>query len=80
MLVGQVDVFGVVLMNSRVGKEQVTVAVAALISKQRETYKPITCSNLALLHNITVFCGDVSVLGWKDTCSVYTVWIYRTVF
>ena len=55
-------------------------AVATLISKQRETYKPITCSNLALLHNITVFCGDVSVLGWKDTCSVYTVWIYRTAF
>ena len=44
-------------MKSRVG--QVT-AVATLISKQRETYKPITCSapttTTNYLHNVTVFC------------------------
>ena len=54
--VGQVDVFGVVLMNSRVGKEQVTVAMAALISKQRETYKPITCPSTRSVHNVFLLC------------------------
>ena len=52
--VGQVDVFGVVLMNSIVGKEQVTLAMAALISKQRETYKPITC-----LHQVSEQCFSI---------------------
>ena len=46
-------------MNSRV-LDQVT-AVATLISKQRETYKPITCRSpvCTVLHNITVFRGLV---------------------
>ena len=69
VLVGQVDVFGVVLMNSRVGKEQVTVAMAVLISKQRETYKPITCrSPTTVAQYYSFLWTDVSVQsGWKDT-------------
>ena len=56
VFVDQVDVFGVVLMNSRVGKEQVTVAVAVLISKQRETYKPITCPSTRSVNTVFLLC------------------------
>ena len=48
------------------GLDQVTT-VAALISKQRETYKPITCSVPAWLYSTTTHKESVTVFVANDS-------------